>query len=52
MQCWFVQEVVIDCGMNLTNTFDNIENDRDMVILLAELFASNDGTSLSFQVRP
>lgn len=49
MSC--AQEVVIDCGTNLTNTFDNIEDDKDVVVLLAVLFVSNDGTSLSFQVR-
>lgn len=40
---------MIDYGAAI-NTFDNIEDEKDVVIISLELFASNDGTSLLFQV--
>jgi hypothetical protein len=42
---------VIDYGAGSTlNMFDNIENEEDTIVIFVEMFASNDGTSLSVQV--
>lgn len=44
------QEILLDCGRNILNLFDNEENGKDEVILSVEMFVSNDGSSLSSQV--
>lgn len=43
--------MTLDYGRDTNNTYDNIEDEKDLVIIFIESFVSNDGSSLISQVK-